>query len=309
MLDQHIRNYSQNIAPNTIIGGIAKQGGTGVNAPVDTAYKLATKLGISINRISGFRIIGDDVSFKIKGTYSLPDGVFGHPNSISSANQNITSFIDHDNLVVGLLGGSNNTFSRCMNMEYIKLNGLTTISNTDGVFRNCTHPNLTVEMIGLKNVSGSFFSQLPNSFNQTKYSSLSTIENIGTLFIHNSSGFTEVVMPNLKTIVGGQNFFAANNVTKFIMNEVTTITGTSNGTWRHGNSTCKLIELKKCKTLPNVLIALGADVSTSIIHNSDFTMRMNEAVSGHASLLAIKSAKPHAVIEFYDDNGDYVSSM
>lgn len=291
--------------PNTFIGGIAKQGGTGVNAPIDTPWKLSQKLGISVDRITGFKVIGDDVYCKIKGTYTLPESVFGDLNSNSLANQNITSFIDDDNLVSGFVGNGH-TFSRCMNLQELKLNGVVSV-NSVGIFRQCTNPNLTVEMLGLKNVSGNFFSQLANTFNQTKYSSLSTIESIGSFFIRDSSGFTDVTMPNLKTISGGQNFFTASNVTQFILNEVTSITGTSSGTWRHGNNKCKLIELKKCKTLPNTLIAL--DVSTNIIHNSDFTMRMNEDVYGHTSLVAIKTAKPHAVIEFYDDSGNYVTSM
>ena len=44
MIDQHVRTFAQNVAANTFIGGIAKQGGTGVNAPIDTPSKLASKL-------------------------------------------------------------------------------------------------------------------------------------------------------------------------------------------------------------------------------------------------------------------------
>lgn len=90
------RQFAKSLAtPNTFIGGIAKTGGTGVNAPIDTPYKLSQKLGIAVNRITGFKVIGDDVECRIRGSYSVPQYAFGNVGT-GNSNTNITTFFDID---------------------------------------------------------------------------------------------------------------------------------------------------------------------------------------------------------------------
>lgn len=292
-------------APNTFIGGIAKQGGTGVNEPIDTPWKLSQKLGIAVNRITGFKVIGDDVECRIRGSYILPYQVFGDSISEINANQNITSYEDFNGLVSGT-GDGGFCFARCLNLLKLKLNGISSLGNTSSsLFAYCNNSNLEVEMTGLTSVTTTFLIGLSNSFNQSKL----TVPNITTIsgnFIRTCYGFANINMSSV-TNMTSTPFYDVRNCQSFIFNNVTAISSNSSGTWRHGNAACKLIELKKCKTLPNTLI--GLDAATSIIHNSDFTMCMNEAVYGHTSLVAIKTAKPHAVIEFYDDSGNYVSTL
>ena len=86
----------QKYKPNTFIGGIAKLGGTGVNAPINTTALLATKLGIAENRIRAFKVVGDDVEFYIKDNYAVT--AFGAVNAVD-ANQNITYYYDYEGKV------------------------------------------------------------------------------------------------------------------------------------------------------------------------------------------------------------------
>lgn len=88
-------------SPNTFIGGIAKTGGTGINAPIDTPYKLSQKLGIAVNRITGFRVNGDDVACRIRGNYETPFAAFGNTGT-GNSNLNITSYNDAEGLVDNL---------------------------------------------------------------------------------------------------------------------------------------------------------------------------------------------------------------
>lgn len=66
---------SRNYEPNTFIGGI---GGT-----INTPALLAAKLGVSVDRIRKFKIVGSDVSCAVTSSYSGTFEAFNVDNSIT----------------------------------------------------------------------------------------------------------------------------------------------------------------------------------------------------------------------------------
>lgn len=67
--------FSQNITPNTKIGGKA--------SVLYSPYLLAQKLGISVTRLRGFRVVGSDVECNILGNYTPPNSVFNGDTGIT----------------------------------------------------------------------------------------------------------------------------------------------------------------------------------------------------------------------------------
>lgn len=280
--------------PNTFIGGIAKQGGTGVNEPIDTPWKLSQKLLIDVNRISGFRVIGDDVECRIRESYGITD--FGG-GSQATANQNITSYIDEDSLATS---ASLNSFRNCKQLTNLKLNGIVTAST---IFRACTHPDLEVEMLNLQNTTGAFFSQLNDNFTQAKLVGFPALKDLGTLAFHNVNGFTELNLPTV-TRIRSQAFYGVRNCVNYYLNNVTN--ANADIPWTIGNSSCKLIEMKKCKS---VGVRFFNEAGNQIPHPTDFTMRLNIAIKESAAVAHTKINFPWAVIELYDDSGNYVETL
>ena len=111
--------------PNTFIGGI---GGT-----INTPALLASKLGISENRIKLFKVTGVDVECAvIGGSYVLKEGAFYN-------NSDITFFNDQS----GLMSNThNNGFRNAINLIYAILPNVSSIagvnSNLSGAFQDCT---------------------------------------------------------------------------------------------------------------------------------------------------------------------------
>lgn len=126
-----------NYKVNTYIGGI----GDTINTPA----LLATKLGISSNRIKMFRILDNNIECAIiGGTYSLPNN--------SWLNSNITYFIDEKNLAVT---DESRVFRSATLLQKIKLNGLRNTGDESFTNTNLAEislPNVT----NLKGRYGSF---------------------------------------------------------------------------------------------------------------------------------------------------------
>lgn len=292
-----VYSKSRNLRPNTFIGGIAKLGGTGVNAPIRTVNELAQKLSINSNRITGFRIVNNDVECRIQGTYSLPD--FGATLQIS-ANQNITYYHDSENLAISqanLFG-----FRNCLALKSLRLNGMTQATS---IFRQCSDPDLTVEMTALKTVTSAFFSQLPITFNQSKLVGFPSLENLRGLSFHQVSGFTEIDLS--AKIIQGQTFYEVANCQKYFLNNLERINNNDNiVVWTHGGRACRLIEMKKCKIIESPFFSYTAN---TIVHATEFKMKLNAAVISNPFVTAVKTNFPYAVLEFYDDNNNLVSTL
>jgi len=79
----------QKIKPNTFIGG--------VSATISTPALIAAKLGINVNRIKAFSIIGSNIQFAVSGgSYELPNANSGLYNGFAPG---ITYYDDRDGLV------------------------------------------------------------------------------------------------------------------------------------------------------------------------------------------------------------------
>jgi hypothetical protein len=107
------KNKVESVPVNTFIGGVA--------STIGTAQLLATRLSISVSRISLFSVVGSDIQCGISGTYNMPDNCFGN-------NANITYFHDNENRCVLL---TNNAFQNSTNLSSVKLNGVTTFVGYD----------------------------------------------------------------------------------------------------------------------------------------------------------------------------------
>lgn len=343
------RQFAKSLAtPNTFIGGIAKTGGTGVNEPIDTPWKLSQKLGIAVNRITGFKVIGDDVECRIRGSYGIPLNAFGHQED-ASANKNITSYYDEDNLVTGI---SSYAFSRT-NLENIKLENVTslgwgafqysklksgyfpnyapTASTQSVIFYNCTNlellnmpllKNAPTQMIRgcsnanfqflaplLEQVGEFFFMQLNVNFNETDLVGYPNLHTINNRSFSNTNGFEEINIPSLTTCNGVTPFYQMNNVKRYYLNNVTTFSSSPSAiAFSLGNRACELIELKKCKTLPNLLVGELTGV-TGVPNATNFTCRLHIDTEFQNAVISLKTTFPWTVIEFYDDDGDYVKTI
>ena len=103
--------------PNTFIGGI---GGT-----INTPALLASKLGISENRIKLFKVTGVDVECAvIGGSYTIPIDCFRF-------NTSITYYLDNDGLVLGI---NSNGFRECANLADVNFPKCTSISIGSGFY-------------------------------------------------------------------------------------------------------------------------------------------------------------------------------
>lgn len=182
--------------PNTFIGGIAKLGGTGANAPILTAAELASRLGISVNIIKGFRVVGEDVECRIMQEYTAQGYAFGHQFPID-ANQNITFFHDIENKCIS---GGLRIFGNCQNLTSVFLNGF--INNGDstngGNFDNCIKLS-HCEMDSLRFLRGYYF------FRNTKISilnlnNLETITKNAGLTGNNFQNMTELTLLSAKKL-------------------------------------------------------------------------------------------------------------
>ena len=136
MFTQHIKNYSQNIAPNTFIGG--------VGATINSKNLLAERLLINPNRILGFKMYGLNIECRILGTYNVqrPDGTSIFPNSL-------TYFRDVDQLINRLYIWN---FTNMINLEVLEVYG---VQNIIGGYSKISYTKL--EELNFPNITtGSF---------------------------------------------------------------------------------------------------------------------------------------------------------
>lgn len=108
---------------NTFIGGVA--------STIGTASLLATKLNISVTRISLFSVVGSNIQCSISGTYAMPANAFAGL-AINNNNSGITFYIDAQNLCSSL--GTGSFYSNQQQMLITEINFGGVISVDDGCF-------------------------------------------------------------------------------------------------------------------------------------------------------------------------------
>lgn len=200
----------QKAKPNTFIGG--------VSGTINTPDLIATRLGINVNRIKAFSIIGSNIQFAVTGgTYGLPTNAFR-----SSA---ITYFNDVDGLVLSLNTG---VFYGATSLTTVTLPNLTTITTNgsgNDTFGGCTLLNSLIapKVVNINGIGGFVNCTALTTLNFPLYNGP-----IISGFLQNCSSLTSI---NL-TITGaiGNNAFTNTKISTIDLSAVTSIgSGAFNG--------------------------------------------------------------------------------
>lgn len=320
--------------PNTIIGG--------VGSVITTKSALATKLGISESIIQGFKIVGSDIHCKITSNYSIGVNTF-------NSDVNITSYLDFDgkcinvgqaafsgstiidavfpNAVLGVLAFGSVSAIKCLSndnfgyqYDYYK----STIGNEAFRRTKIKHlniPNLTTISTNLIRNNNDLISVLGGNVTSIGADAFVgcinlvniDLENVTTIHQRAFSDCTSMPFFDLLSLTSlrFQVFYDCSSCEYINMPMIENISDAERVNLFRGLSSCNLISMKKLKTL--------GDPSTS--NSSTFqalkmgcTIEVNEfmatsnAGNADATLVWVK-ANRSAVVEFYDDNGDYVSTL
>lgn len=352
IISEHIRNFSQNVPPNTFIGGIAKIGGTGVNAPIDTPTKLANKLGININRVSGFKVKGNNVEVRIKGSYTM--GSFGALNQVD-ANQNITYFYDNEGLVSAMQ--SHYAFRYCVNFSDFKFSSnLLLISNDAFSYTSIVHADLSYLTSATTGEWGNMFRfclellsantgelgttglgqgqiffncpklQLENVTTKVRFynqmfrasGSVSGTFNNPYVLELNSFSFSHtnraenVYLPNCVRF-RNEEFYrgtaAQGNFLKQVVAPKVTAIGVNggNGSCFVKNHALELLDIRACKFFYGTVSFTDSMKAGGIIKVHIF-MATSNAGGANAELVYLKTTRG-VTVQFYDDAGNYVSTL
>lgn len=173
---------------NTFIGG--------VSSTISTSAQLATKLGISNNRIRNFVVVGSDIKCKITGSYAIPAEVFDF-------NYTPCSFYKDTDYLVSSVGS--NSFYYTNIAGVIDFQNATSVSNgfkgtpllTAILLKNCT------------SVGDDGFAESTNGTRTLKTCYIPNVTSLGStsgnngVFAGNCTGLKIYAHPSLATNNGG----------------------------------------------------------------------------------------------------------
>lgn len=285
---QTIKNYvyGTGISPiNTIIGGVA--------STISTKSALATKLGVPEYRIRRFEIVGSDVHANINGIYNITTG-FTFKNDLT-----ITKFIDSDGICKSTF---TSTFEGASNLTELKMKGITTLV-ANFIFNT---PNLnTVEFGVLTRIESNGGSNSAAIYPTDNVTSLGN-----SAFINNKH--TTIDLSSMTSIVNSSPIRGSTLATSLLMPNVTSIA--SSVQFFQNLTSCNYINLKKLKTYG--IYASGASEFNLGFQN----LKMGCTIDVNVSMLTANSGSPHeafvwvknnrgAIVKFYDDDGNYVSTL
>ncbi|MCM0665986.1 leucine-rich repeat protein, partial [Flavobacterium tyrosinilyticum] len=192
--------------PNTFIGGIA---GT-----INTPALLATKIGVSASQIKDFKVVGNDIHFKINIIYQIPSNAF-------NGNTSITYFNDSEGYVNSL---GTRSFYNCTSLESITFNNVTSI--LDSAFYNCTSitsynfPKVTTIDSQSNYTLGTFRSN--TSLLTFSAPLLTSITGTGKCF-EDASKMTAFYAPNLAGSIAGESFKGCTALNEFTVGPIASI--------------------------------------------------------------------------------------
>lgn len=162
--------------PNTFIGG--------VSSTLNTPELLASKLGLAVNRIKSFAVVGDDIQFAVIGSgYSLPGSIF-------SGNKDITYFNDKSGLIKNCPFG--NAFYLTENLQWVNLPGMTALGYR--CFSGCVKLE-TIYFNSLLEISSEGFTNCSKLINLNN--SFQTVTSLGNICFQNCISITSLNFPNV----------------------------------------------------------------------------------------------------------------
>ncbi len=311
---------------NTIIGG--------VGTTITTKTILASTLGISESLIRRFEIIGSDVHCNIRGEYAIKRSAF-------SGNNDITSYIDIDNICT-MIGIS--AFQNATNLKNIKANragfessaflGATNLSNEAFGYEYFTNSNQITG--GIQDCKFKIFNApnattLTNEFarnnstiqevitavtivpnyafaNTTMLSNFSNLNNLTTL---SSASFLNSYLPgslNFEKVtyfLGGISGLMSNAIHFPSLIEINSKTN------QFQNLTnLTILSAKKLKIFGDASVQSGAfnNLKLGCIIEIHISLATSNSGNPDAALLYAKNNR-QAIVKFYDDNGNYVSTL
>lgn len=310
---------------NTIIGGI---GGT-----ITTKSALATKLGISESIIKNFQIVGSDVHFKAMSNYSIAANAFEFDSSFKSCYDfdglllsiGNSCFKDSDveNLLIENADLGVNSLSGCTKLDNSNLGGEFRTNKTSLIagFRDCRFPILNAP--NLTSIPTSFV--INNSYLTTVIWSvtnlptdclrstpnLSTISNLSQITTINSgaiyqSGLTgSLYFDSVTSLVGPIREMPCTEVYFEILS---TIVDKSNHFRQLPN--IELISIKALKTFgdPASVSSAFSGIKLNCLIQANIALATTNSGGPDAALVWAKTNRS-AVVEFYDDDGNYVSTL
>lgn len=244
----------------------------GVGGTINTRELLAAKLGINVGRIKKFEIIGSDIQCAIiNGKYSIPSNCFEN-------NTNITYYKDTGGLI-----------------------------NTVGsfAFKNSTITEFDSNSTSVSNLARSFDNAVNlSSFNWSSFS--------GTLTNYNFWNISVIgvfTMNNISSMTG--NNFENCLISEYNLNSLVSMASLGEGTNFKNNPNVILISMIKLKTIgtnPAVNYNNFNNIKTGCTIKVNLTLATANAGSAHADLVYAKNIRS-AIVEFYDDAGNYVSTL
>jgi hypothetical protein len=334
--------FAQSSKANTFIGGLAN------DIDYNTKEALASKLGLVSTRISSFRRVGENIECRIEGAYTIPTNCFGNSNH-SLSNQNITYYYDFDGLVDNIwyyafrgctkfvdfkfssnLKAISNTAFAYTSIVHADLSYLNqVIGGEANWFQGCS--KLLTANLGLYNKSGSgTYTSYGGMFQSTPllqsvvltspiyldgtfrdsglsyFESDTVLELRGNCFL-GSSKIETLLLSNCQRITGGNVFYRGSTSTLFktlIAPKIFEIGVGASYTFAR-NAGLELVDIRACKTLGTNIFYL-AFKSGGILKVHEF-MATSNAGAADANLTYVKGRG--VTVEFYDDNGNYVSTL
>lgn len=280
---------------NTFIGGIAKMGGTGVNAPINTPALLSARIGLPVSAIRNFVVKGNDVEFLATENYTITANAFGSL-SLAGANQNITYYHDLKGFLRNNASGisSARVFSFCGELTSVILPNC---FQTGEAFCISATKLEVLQLPSLVTTGNQPFWNNPKlkSFVANRLVSFGA----NNAFTNNTlMEVCETPLANRLTNIHYQNCVSL----KKAINDNATIIGNS------AFQSCSAIEeisIKKATTLgSNVFL----NIKLNCLIRANISLLTSSAGSPNPNLTYAKNTRL-ATVEFYDNAGNYVSNL
>jgi hypothetical protein len=275
--------------PNTFIGG--------VSATINTPALIAARLGIAESRIRAFNVIGSDIQFAVIG------GIYSTSTNMFTNNTSITYFKDDAGLVDIVRPY---TFQGCVNLIYAILPLAKTLQGNGpgGSFEGCTK----LEYVSSPNITalGGYVFYGCVALKTVNYPLLT---HVGYQSFVNCRALTEVYLPSCIDIIY-YAFKGCSLLKIFSAPKCTNIGRLIDGQTFHSCGSLESIYLPSCKIITDgggnennfANIKIGCVIAVNIF------LKTNNAGAPDGDLLYAKNTR-NAIINFYDDAGNYVSTL